>query len=91
MKDGATAFPPCARQLGVTHEALSQSAGKPVRRALHIQTANSRHERFKNLPRRRCGIAAKYLNSHHMWFHLAGIHAGPSPRACLDAALGHYA
>ena len=88
VTDGAAAFPPCARQLGVTHEVLNQSAGEHVRGALHIQTVNSRHERFKDLLRRHRGIASKYLGSHLKWFHLAGIHPDPSPRACLDAALG---
>lgn len=91
VTDGATAFPPCAKQLGVTHEALNQSASEHVRGALHIQTVISRHERFKDLLRRHRGIATKYLDSHLKWFHLAGIHADPSPRACLDAALGCYA
>jgi len=57
VTDGATAFAPYARQLGVTHEALNQSAGERVRGALHIQTVNSRHERFKDLLRRHRGIA----------------------------------
>lgn len=88
---GAMALPPCARQLGVTHEGLNQSAGEPVRGALPIQTVNSRHERFKGLLRRHRGIASKCLDSSLKWFHLAGIHADPSPRACLDAALGCHA
>ena len=91
VTDGATAFPPCARQLGVTHEVLNQSAGEHVRGAWHIQTVNNRHERFKDLLRRHRGIATKYLDSYLKWFHLAGIHADPSPRACLDAALGCHA
>jgi transposase-like protein len=91
VTDGAAAFPPCARQLGVTHEVLNQSAGERVRGALHIQTVNSRHERFKDLLRRHRGIASKYLDSYLKWFHLAGSHADPSPRACLDAALGCHA
>ena len=91
VTDGATAFAPCARQLGVTHEVLNPSAGEHVRGALHIQTVNSRHERFKDLLRRHRGIATKHLGSHLKWFHLAGIQADPSPRACLDAALGYFA
>ena len=73
-----------------THEVLNQSAGEHVRGALYIQTVNSRHERFKDLLRRHRGIATKYLASYLKWFHLAGIQAGPSPRACLDAALGGH-
>ena len=91
VTNGATAFPPCARQLDVTHEALNQSTGEHVQGALHIQTVNSRHERFKDLLRRHRGIASKYLDSHLKGFHFAAIHVDPSPRACLNAALGCYA
>lgn len=91
VTDGATAFAPCAKQLGVTHAVLNQSAGERVRGALHIQTVNSRHERFKDLLRRHRGVATQYLASYLKWFHLAGIHADPSARACLDAGLGYPA
>ena len=88
VTDGASFYPPCAAKLGITHEALNQSAGEHVRGELHIQTVNSRHERFKTFLRSHRGIATKYLDSYLKWFHLAGIHLDPSPRACLNAAMG---
>ncbi len=88
VTDGASFYPPCAAKLGVTHETLNQSAGERVRGELHIQTVNSRHERLKTFLRRYRGIATKYLGSYLKWFHLAGIHLDPSPRTCLNAAMG---
>lgn len=88
VTDAARFFLPCAAKLGITHEVLNQSAGERVRGELHIQTVNSRHERLKSFLRRHRGIATKYLDSYLKWFHLAGIRLDPSPRACLNAALG---
>ena len=88
VTDGASFYPPCAATLGVTHETLNQSAGERVRGELHIQTVNSRHERLKTFLRRYRGIATKYLDSYLKWFHLAGLHLNPSPRTCLNAAMG---
>src|SRR5512144_465319 len=88
VTDGASFYPPCAAMLGVTHETLNQSAGERVRGELHIQTVNSRHERLKTFLRRYRGLATKYLGSYLKWFHLAGIHLNPSPRTCLNAAMG---
>lgn len=88
VTDAAGAFRVCARALGISHEVLNQSAGERVRGELHIQTVNSRHERFKFMLRRHRGVATKYLGSYLRWFHLAGIRINPSPRACLNAAIG---
>jgi len=88
VTDGASFYPACAATLGVTHETLNQSAGERVRGELHIQTVNSRHERLKTFLRRYRGIATKYLDSYLKWFHLAGLRLDPSPRACLNAAIG---
>ena len=52
VTDGCSSYPPCAAALGVSHEALNQSAGERVRGDLHIQTVNSRHERLKHFLRR---------------------------------------
>lgn len=88
VTDGCTSYPPCAAALGVSHEVLNQSAGERVRGELHIQTVNSRHERLKTFLRHRRGVATKYLDSYLRWFHLIGLQADPTPRACLNAAMG---
>lgn len=85
---GASFYPPCAATLGVTHETFNQSAGERGRGELHIQTVNSRHQRLKTFLRRYRGLATKYLGSDLKWFHLAGLRRDPSPRTCLNAAMG---
>jgi len=87
VTDGCTSYPPCAAALGVSHEVLNQSAGERVRGELHIQTVNSRHSQLKNFLRSRRGIATKYLGSYLSWFHLMVLHAAPTPRYCLKAAM----
>lgn len=69
----------------------NQLTGEHVRGALYIQTVNSRHERFKDLLRRHCGIATKYLDSYVKCFHRASVHADPSPHACFNAVLEYHA
>ncbi len=88
VTDGNNIYPPCAAALGVSHEALNQSAGERVRGELHIQTVNNRHSRLKDFLRARRGIATKYLASYLRWFHLIALHQDPSPRHCLAAAMG---
>lgn len=88
VTDGCTSYPPCAAALGVSHEALNQTAGERVRGELHIQTVNSRHERLKTFLRRHRGVATKYLDSYLRWFHLAVLPRQPTPRAVLAAAAG---
>ena len=88
VTDGNNVYPPCAAALGVSHEALNQSKGERVRGELHIQTVNSRHESLKTFLRPHRGVATKYLDSYLRWFHLAGLKHNPTPRTCLNAAIG---
>src|SRR4051794_7662692 len=88
VTDGCTSYPACAAALGVTHEILNQTAGERVRGELHIQTVNNRHSRLKDFLRARRGVATKYLASYLRWFHLVALHADPTPRYCLAAAMG---
>lgn len=88
VTDGGRSYPPCAAALGISHEALNQSAGERTRGELHIQTVNNRHSRLKDFLRGRRGIATKYLGSYLRWFHLIGLHPDPTPRHCLAAAIG---
>jgi hypothetical protein len=60
VTDGAAAYPRCAADLGISHEALNQSAGERVRGDLHIQTVNNRHQRLKSFLAPFRGIATKY-------------------------------
>jgi ISXO2-like transposase domain len=88
VTDGGKALARCATDMKVTHEVLNQSAGERVRGELHIQTVNSLHSRLKEFLRYRHGVATKYLNNYLRWFHLTAIGNAPTPRACLNAAIG---
>jgi transposase-like protein len=88
VTDGGRSYPPCAAALGVSHEALNQSAGERTRGELHIQTVNNRHSRLKDFLRARRGIATRYLESYLRWFYLVALHPDPTPRYCLGAAMG---
>ena len=88
VTDGGTALACCASGMKISHEVVNQSAGERVRGDLHIQTVNSLHERIKTFLRARRGVATKYLDNYLRWFHLAGLQHAPTPRACLNAAIG---
>ena len=68
VTDGNNVCPPCAKSLGIKHEALNQSAGERVRGAFHIQTVNNRHGRFKDFLHRFRGVSTKYLGNYLRWF-----------------------
>src|SRR5665213_2631066 len=63
VTDEGTSYPPCAAALGVSHEAINQSAGERTRGELHIQTVNNRHSRLKDFLRPLPGIATRYRSS----------------------------
>lgn len=88
VTDGASDYPPCAVALGISHEALKQSAGERVRGELHIQTVNNRHQRIKTFRASFRGIATKYLANDLRWFDIVGLAPNPSARTCRNAALG---
>ena len=64
VTDGNNVYPPCAKSLGIKHEALNQSAGERVGGAIHIQTVNNRHRRLKDFLRRFRGVSTKYLGNY---------------------------
>lgn len=87
VTDGGKALASCATKMKVTHEVLNQSAGEHVRGDLHIQTANSRHERLKTFLRAHRGVATKYLGNYLHWYHLAVLPKNPTASGCLNAAI----
>lgn len=88
VTDGAPFFPPAARSMGVTHQPLDHKAGERRRGDLHLNTVNSRHERFKTFLRGRRGVATKYLGSYLAWYHLAILPKLPTPRSVLTSVAG---
>lgn len=87
VTDGGTYYPKVARELGINHEELNQSAGERVRGDLHIQTVNSRHEALKGFVRHFRGVASKYLPNYVRWFHISVLQKSATPQSCLNAAL----
>ena len=87
VTDGNNVYPPCAKSLGIKHEALNQSAGERVRGAFHIQTVNNRHSRFKDFLHRFRGVSTKYLGNYLRWFERRDI-LKSSPRSYLATAIG---
>ena len=65
---------------------LNQSAGERVRGAIHIQTVNNRHSRFKDFLRRYRGVSSKYLGNYLRWYERCDL-LKSSPRSCLATAL----
>ena len=87
ITDANNVYPPCAKSLGVRHEALNQCAGERVRGLAHIQTANNRHSGLKDFLRRYRGVASKYLENYLRWFERCEL-LKSSARSCLANAIG---
>ena len=68
VTDGNNIYPPCAKSLGIKHEALIISAGERKRGSFHIQTVNNRHSLFKGFLHRFRGVSSKYLGNYLRWF-----------------------
>ena len=87
VTDGNNVYPPCAKSLGIQHEALNQSAGERARGSYHIQTVNSRHSQFNSFLYRYRGVASKYLGNYLRWFERCSL-LKSSPRSYLAIAIG---
>jgi hypothetical protein len=55
---------------------------------VHLNTVNSRPERFKTFLRSRRGVATRYLDSYLAWYHLAILPKLPTPRSVLTSVAG---
>ncbi len=91
VSDANPCYAAVAKELGVMHEMVNQSAGERVWGAIHIQTVNSRHSGFKRFLRNFNGVASSYLDSYLRWNHLLSRQGGcNSPETCLQAALNRF-
>ena len=68
VTDGNNIYPPCAKSLGIKHEALNISAGERKRGAFNISRVNNRHSLFKDFLHRFRGVSSKYLGNYLRWF-----------------------
>ena len=83
---GNNVYPPCAKALGIKHEALNQSTGERVRGAIHIQTVNNRHSEIKGFLRHYRGVSSKYLGNYLRWYGRSDL-LKSSPRSYLAVAI----
>ena len=68
VTDGNNIYPPCAKSLGIKHEALNLSAGERKRGVFNISRVNNRHSLFKGFLHRFRGVSSKYLGNCLRWF-----------------------
>ena len=68
VTDGNNIYLPCAKSLGIKHEALNLSAGERKRGAFNISRVNNRHSLFKDFLHRFRGVSSKYLGNYLRWF-----------------------
>ena len=86
VTDGNNVYPPCAKALGIRHEALNQSAGERVRGAIHIQTVNSRHSGIKGFLRYFRGVSTRYPGNYLRWYERSQLHKSAA-RSYLAVAI----
>jgi transposase-like protein len=88
--DGSSALRRAALDLGITHEAVTTSAGARSRGPWHIQNVNAYHSRFKGWVRRVHGISSRYLTNYLGWFRALdrNTRAKLPPSALLALAIG---
>lgn len=88
--DGSSTLKRVARDLGLTHEAVTTSAGSRTRGPWHIQNVNAYHSRFKGWVRRFNGISTRYLTNYLGWFRALDRNSRSKapPSALLALAIG---
>jgi ISXO2-like transposase domain len=90
--DGGASLRNAARQVGIAHRALNQSAGIRVLAGVyHIQNVNAYDSRLKTWMMRFHGVATKYLNNYLGWrrgLERWGEHVSPS--VIMQAAVRCY-
>ena len=86
VTDGNNIYPPCAKSLGIKHEALNPSAGERKRGVFNISKVNNRHSLFKDFLHRFRGVSTKYLGNYLRWFERYAL-LKSLPRSYLATAL----
>ena len=87
VTDENNVYPPCAKSLGIKHEALNQSTGEQVHGAIHIQTVNNRHSGIKGFLHHYRGVSSKYLGNYLRWYDRRAL-LKSSPKSYLATAIG---
>ena len=87
VTDGNDVYPPCAKSVGVRHEALNQSSGERMIGTIHIQTVNKHRNGLKDFLRCYRGISSKNPGNYLRWFERCDL-LGTSPGFCLATVIG---
>ncbi|AVR97135.1 IS1595 family transposase [Pseudoduganella armeniaca] len=92
ISDAAKAYQAFAQAAGLTHEVVNVRAGIRARGAIHIQSVNGWHSRFKGWLQRFHGVASRYLANYTGWQRVldAGSPATPSDWLRIGVAPGRY-
>jgi len=67
ISDSARAYVGFAARAGIRHEAINVRAGERARGAIHLNSVNGWHSRFKTWLRRFNGVASRYLHHYSGW------------------------
>ena len=87
---GHAAYPPFAREAGISHQAVTVRAGIRVRGAVHVQHVNAYHSRLRGWLQRFHGVASHYLPNYLGWRWILDARRIRSPEALLKATLGDF-
>lgn len=90
VSDANASYRYFAQEAGISHEAVTVSAGCRVRGAFHIQNVNAYHSRLREWMIRFHGVATHYLPNYLGWRRALDTRRLPSPHALLLAALGVF-
>lgn len=88
VSDANASYRYFAQEAGMSHEAVTVSAGCRVRGAFHVQNVNAYHSRLRQWMARFHGVATHYLPNYLGWRRALDTRRLPTPNALLFAALG---
>ncbi len=88
VTDGHPAYRVFAREAGISHRVVNQSAGVRVDGVLHVQNVNAYQSRFKRWLRHFNGVASRYLWNYLGWRWALDGDRIASPEMLLRSALG---
>ena len=90
ISDSAPSYRHFAKQAGIMHDTVNTKPDGRARGAIHIQTVNAWHSRFKRWLVRFRGVASRYLINYSGWQRVldAGRLTTPAHLLCAAVQLG---
>jgi hypothetical protein len=90
LSDGSASYRYIARDAGISHQAVNLSKGIRVKCAVHVQSVNAYHSRFREWIDRFHGVATHYLPNYLGWRWALDAQRIDSPKTMLRAAVGVF-